>query len=298
MEEKEKSTNNRIFLILAVILLVLSGILGWQLFEQKAENDRKAEEIKQLGIEKDNLTAELDELLVQYNTLEEEKGELTEELAAQQTEVQRLLAEVEKFKGDSEKLSWYRGQLAAFKTKYASLEAKYDSLAIVADSLFGATKSLEGNLTEEKSLNQNLTSENMQLANKVALGSMLTAYKISVEGIRGKKDKITSKAKKVEKLRICYTLSENAIAKAGMKTIYMRIVNPEGKALSKGRGEEFEFEGGSMTFSLSKAINYKNKQMDMCLFYESGTDSFIVGKHTVEIYTDKTLIGTASLSLR
>lgn len=298
MEEKEKSTNNRIFLILAVILLVLSGILGWQLFEQKAENDRKAEEIKQLGIEKDNLTAELDELLVQYNTLEEDKGELTEELAAQQAEVQRLLAEVEKYKGDAEKLSWYRGQLAAFKTKYASLEAQYDSLAIVTDSLFGETKALEGNLTQEKSLNQNLTSENMQLANKVALGSMLTAYKISVEGIRGKKDKITTKAKKVEKLRICYTLSENAIAKAGLKSIYMRIVDPEGKVLSKGRGDEFEFEGGSMTYSLSKEINYENKQMDMCLFYEAGTDKFIVGKHTVEIYTDKNLIGTASLSLR
>ena len=298
MEEKEKSTNNRIFLILAVVLLALSGILGWQLFEQKAENDRKAEEIKQLGIEKDNLTAELDELLEQYNTLEEDKGELTEELVAQQGEVQRLLAEVEKYKGDAEKLSWYRGQLAAFKTKYATLEAKYDSLAIVTDSLYGATKDLEGNLTQEKSLNENLTNENMQLSNKVAAGSILTAYKISVEGIRGKKDKITTKAKKVEKLRMCYTLSENAIAKAGLKIVYLRIVDPEGKVLTKGRGDEFESEGGLMTYSLSKKINYQNKQMDMCLYYEAGTVNFTVGKHTVEIYTDKKHIGTASLSLR
>lgn len=298
MEDKEKSTNNRIFLILAVILLVLSGILGWQLFEQKAENDRKAEEIKQLNLEKDNLTAELDELLLQYNTLEEEKGELTDELAAQQAEVQRLLAEVEKYKGDAEKLSWYRGQLSAFKTKYAALEVKYDSIAAVADSLSGVTVELTGNLTEQKSLNQNLTDENMQLANKVALGSMLTAYKISVEGIRGKKDKISTKAKKVEKLRICFTLSENAIAKAGSKTIYMRIVNPEGKVLTKGRGDEFEFEGGSMTYSMSQEITYENKQMDLCMFYETGTEPLNVGKHTVEIYTDKVLIGTASLSLR
>ncbi|MFT4680255.1 MAG: peptidoglycan hydrolase CwlO-like protein [Granulosicoccus sp.] len=298
MEEKENSTNNRIFLILAVILLVLSGILGWQLFEQKAENDRKAEEIKQLGIEKDNLTAELDELLEQYNGLEEERGELTEELAAQQAEVKRLMQEVEKYRGDAEKLSWYRGQLAAFKTKYASLEAKYDSLAVVTDSLFGATKNLEGNLTQEKSLNQNLTKENMQLVNKVALGSMLTAYKISVEGIRGKKDKITTKAKRVEKMRICYTLSENAIAKPGSKTIYLRIVDPEGKVLTKDRGEEFEFEGGSMTYSLSEDITYENKQMDMCLFNALESENFAVGKYTVEIYTDKMLIGTASLSLR
>lgn len=268
------------------------------MFEQKAENDRKAEEIKQLNLEKDNLTAELDELLVQYNTLEEEKGELTDELAAQQAEVQRLLAEVEKYKGDAEKLSWYRGQLSAFKTKYAALEVKYDSIAAVADSLSGVTVELTGDLTQQKSLNQNLTDENMQLANKVALGSMLTAYKISVEGIRGKKDKITTKAKKVEKLRVCFTLSENAIAKPGVKTIYMRIVDPEGKVLTKGRGDEFEFEGGSMTYSLSQEISYENKQMDLCMFYEPGTDPLTVGKQTVEIYTDKVLIGTASLTLR
>ena len=65
MDEKERSTNNRVFLILAIILLVLSGVLGWQLFEQKSENDRKTEVIKQINSEKDNLTAELDELLGQ-----------------------------------------------------------------------------------------------------------------------------------------------------------------------------------------------------------------------------------------
>lgn len=298
MEDKEKATNNRIFLILAVILLVLSGVLGWQLFEQKAENDRKAAEIMALNEEKAGIMAELEELQSQYSTLEEEKGELTDELAAQQAEVERLLGEVEKYKGDAEKLRWYRGQLAAFKDKYSSLEAKYDSIVLVADSLKGETQSLQGNLSEQKNLNQNLTNENMQLANKVALGSMLAAYKISVEGIRGKKDKVTTRAKKVEKMRMCFTLSENPIAKAGTKTIYIRIVDPEGKVLTKGRGDEFDFEGGSMAYSLAEEIDYQNKQQDICLYYEAGTDKFQVGKQSIEIYTDKVLIGTAALTLR
>ena len=97
---------------------------------------------------------------------------------------------------------------------------------------------------------------------------------------------------------MCFTLSENPITAKGAKTVYMRIVGPDGKVLTKGRGEEFEFEGGSMTYSLSKDVNYEGTQQDVCVFYPAPTTKFQTGKNTVEIYVDKALIGTASLSLR
>ena len=299
MEKQENTQNNRVFLILAVILLVLSGILGWQLFEQKTANDQLAAEKQQLTVEKNDLTAELDELVGKYNGLEEENGQLSEELEAQRQEILALKAEVEKYKGDAVKLGWYRAQLKAMNAKYAAMEAKFDSLAAVHDSLQGQYGNLEGEYTKQTGLNKELTSENMNLANKVAMGSVLTAYKISVEGVRGKKEKVNNKAKRIEKLRTCFTLSENPIAKPGAKTIYVRIVGPDGKVLTKGRGEEFEFEGGSMTYSMSKDIEYANKQIeDICLYYPAPTESFQEGKTTVEIYVDKTLIGTSSVELR
>jgi outer membrane murein-binding lipoprotein Lpp len=299
MEEKEKAQSNRVFLILAVILLVLSGILGWQLFEQKAANDQLASEKQQLTVEKNELATELDELLSKYNGLEEENGQLSEELEAQRQEILALKADVEKYKGDAGKLAWYRSQLKAMNEKYVSMEAKYDSLYTAHDSLQGQYGNLEGEYTKQTGLNQELTSENMNLANKVAMGSVLTAYKISVEGVRGKKEKVNNKANKVEKLKICFTLSENPIAKAGAKTIYVRIIGADGKVLTKGRGEEFSFEGGSMTYSMSKDIQYANKQIeDICMYYPAPTESFQEGKNTVEIYVDQTLIGTSSVDLR
>ena len=298
MEDKEKSQNNKVFLILAIILLLLSGVLGWQLFEHKAANDKLIAEKAQLVIEKDELNSELDELLGKYDGLELENGQLSEELEAERQEILSLKAEVEKYKGDAEKLGWYRSQLRAFKEKYAVLEAKYDSLYTQHDSLRGEYGSLQGQYSEQTGLNRELTSENMNLANQVAMGSVLTAYKIAVEGVRGKKDKVNNKASRVDKLRMCFTVSENAIAKAGSKTVYLRIVGPDGKVLTKGRGEEFEFEGGSMTYSSSKEIQYDGSQMDLCMFYPAPTTKFQKGKHTVEIYVDRALIGTAALTLR
>ncbi|MBL4586100.1 MAG: hypothetical protein JKX84_03455, partial [Flavobacteriales bacterium] len=294
MEDKEKSQNNKVFLILAIILLLLSGVLGWQLFEHKAANDKLIAEKAQLVIEKDELNSELDDLLGKYDGLEQENGQLSEELEAERQEILSLKAEVEKYKGDAQKLGWYRSQLRAFKEKYAVLEAKYDSLYTQHDSLRGEYGSLQGQYSEQTGLNRELTSENMNLANQVAMGSVLTAYKIAVEGVRGKKDKVNNKASRVDKLRMCFTVSENAIAKAGSKTVYLRIVGPDGKVLTKGRGEEFEFEGGSMTYSSSKEIQYDGSQMDLCMFYPAPTTKFQKGKHTVEIYVDRALIGTAA----
>lgn len=299
MEDKEKTQSNRVFLILAVILLLLSGILGWQLYEQKQANDQLAAEKAQLVVEKDELTSELDDLLGKYDTMEAENGQLSTELEEQRALIEELKADVEKYKGDAAKLGWYRSQLKAFKEKYATLEAKFDSLSTVHDSLQGEFGNLQGEFSKQTGLNQELTSENMNLANKVAMASVLTAYKIAVEGIRGKKDKVNTKASRVEKMRACFTLSENPVAPKGDKTIYLRIVGPDGKVLTKGRGEEFEFEGGTMAYSTSQDINYDGSSIDdLCIYYPAPSTKFQKGKYTVEIYVDKALIGTAAVTFR
>lgn len=298
MESKESKQNNRVFLILAIILLALSGILGWQLYEQKNANDRLVAEKQEITEERDELTEELDALVGKYNGLEEENGQLSEELEMQRQEILALKADIEKYKGDAEKLAWYRGQLAAYKEKFSVLEAKYDSLAAVHDSLQGQYGELQGEFSKQTGLNKELTSENMNLANKVAMGSVLTAYKIEFVGVRGKKERELNRARRVEKLRICFTLSENPITKSGAKTLYVRLIGPDGKVMTKGRGDEFEFEGSMMTYSMSKDFIYENEQMDLCMYYPAPTDDFQEGKQTVEIYVEKALIGTASVTFR
>lgn len=298
MEEKEKSQNNKVFLILAVILLLLSGVLGWQLYEQKAANDQLTVENAQLVEDKSELTSELDELLDKYKSLEDENGQLSEEMEAQRQEILQLKADVEKYKGDASKLGWYKSQLAQYKSQYDVLEARYDSLENVASQLQGEVGNLKSEVNQQQSLNRELTDENMGLANKVALGSVLTAYKIVIEGVRGKNEKPQTKGKRVEKLRTCFILSENSIAKAGQKDVYFRIVGPDGKVLSQGRGDEFEFEGTMMTYSMVKQINYENRQMDICMYYNAPDSGFDEGKYTVEIYTDKALIGSSSITFK
>jgi len=127
---------------------------------------------------------------------------------------------------------------------------------------------------------------------------MLTAYKIEVEGLRGKNDKPQVRGKRVEKLRACFILSENSIAKAGQRDIYFRIIGPDGKVITQGRGDEFTFEGTPMTYSMVKQVNYENRQMDICMFYNAPDKGFDTGKYTVEIYTDNALIGSSAVTFK
>jgi hypothetical protein len=78
----------------------------------------------------------------------------------------------------------------------------------------------------------------------------------------------------------------------------VRVVGPDGKVLTKGRGDEFEFEGSRMTYTLSQDVDYQNQQMDLCMYYPAPTEGFAEGKNTVEIYVDKALIGTSSVTLK
>ena len=54
-----------------------------------------------------------------------------------------------------------------------------------------------------------------------------------------------------------------------------------------------------MTYSTSQDIDYDGTAIeDMCIYYPAPATKFQKGKHTVELYIDKALIGTAAVSLR
>ncbi len=73
------------------------------------------------------------------------------------------------------------------------------------------------------------------LEEKVSIASTLNAYGISItpvdERSGGKKEKVTSKAKRVDKLVIAFDV-DNRIAQTGSTEIYVSIIGPDGKPVS------------------------------------------------------------------
>ena len=108
----------------------------------------------------------------------------------------------------------------------------------------------------------------------------------------------TTKTKKVEKIRTCFILSENAIAQAGNKDIFMRISGPDGMVIAEANDEAhtFMYEGKKIVYSVKKPIVYSNKAQDLCIYWEKKR-TYAPGAYIVDIFVDGFLIGSSSFNL-
>ena len=131
-------------------------------------------------------------------------------------------------------------------------------------------------------------------------GSVLKAYEILADAIKLKSGKEipTKKAKKVDKIRTCFVLSENAIAAKGEKTIYLRIAGPDGVILAKGTDDtySFKYEGKDIIYSSKTTTNYSWKAVDVCMYWEK-TKDFKKGSYMAELFLDGYVIGSSTFTL-
>lgn len=298
-KEEKRNRSSLIFLILSAVFFLISGVLGFLLYTQKQQTVQVTIERNALVQEKDSLSAELTDLLAKYNKMEQDNGTLSAELQAERDKVLALQEQVEKLRasGDGAKVAKFKKEIEAMKTRYAELEAQIAALRQENTGLKDENQKVKVEVENAKQENVKLQGENTDLSGKVALGSLLKAYGIKAEPVKGDKEKVVTKARKVDKIRVCFTLSENKIAKAGAKDLYIRIESPDGKVLSKDATNEVDVNGEKKQYSVKKEIMYENSQMDICVYYNK-SDNFAKGQYNVQIYTDNTNIGGGGFELK
>ena len=179
-----------------------------------------------------------------------------------------------------------------FDAQLAELEAQNAQLT-------EENSGLKSNLKTEKNRNQRLSNENVDLNDKVSMGSVLSTYQLSVNGVKlgvGDKEKIKTKAKKIEKIRTCFTVSANKITQTGMKDVFVRVVGPDDKVLTDG-GSNFNYKGKSIAYSVKDELDYQGETEDMCLRIKNPLGEFEEGTYRIEVYIDGNKIGEENLRL-
>ena len=65
----------------------------------------------------------------------------------------------------------------------------------------------------------------------------------------------TDRANKAEMVKCCFTLGENRVTNAGDKTLYMRVISPDGTVLPATDGDNrFKFNGVEGEFSARREV--------------------------------------------
>ena len=301
-QKEEKSKKRRLIFIIiiqSVIIAILAGLYWNQTVRVETEIKEKI-----IYIDKSNgLQSELANLKEDYQSLETKDGALNQQLEEKIRQIEELQKEAEKHKGDASEIFKLKKEAETLRKIMKGFVRTIDSLNTLNIAITAEKKKVENDLTSEKGKTDQLSKDKKELEHVVAVGSMLQAQGITAKGIRlksgGKKESETGKAKKTDKIKITFVIAENKIAKKGNKDLFVRVLTPDGKELSKNASESemFELPNGTKSFYAAKqSFGYDNREVKMNVYCES-KNGFVPGKYMIMVYNEETDIGTTTLVL-
>lgn len=284
--------------LLALIgLLIVVSSIGWYMyFDIKSEKTEIASQLIGVTDEKEEVTNELKELIVQYEDMKSDNDTVNKKLAEEQARIEGLLEELQKVKrNNSWQIHKYKKELSTLRKIMKSYIYQIDSLNTMNINLRQENSTVTAQNRKISSKNKKLEELTNNLSSTVEKASILRAINI-VPMATKKKGKETNRIKKVEKIRVCFTLAENAVAKSGAQYIYLQIINPEGEVLS-GDQNVITFGEQEIQFSDRREIEYDNKDIDICIYWAK-SEKLTKGEYKVNIISNGYIIGNSAFYLK
>ena len=279
---------------LVLVLIIVAGALVY-LYVRESRESVRIEEV--LQNERDSLQGNLERVVSDYDALKTDNAALQEKLDVEKQRAQDLLDEVKRVRQVSYgKIKEYQRELGTLRAIMRKMVGEIDSLNTLNKALVAENTKVRTEYQESQRNVEKLSEERAELAARVDKGAELRARGVTVIGLT-KRDKETGRASRIQKLRTCFTLMENAIAEAGVRRVYIRIFGPDGALLANAEGGTFAANEGQLTYTAVREVDYQNADTDVCIYY--GEDGrYERGVYRVEVYSDGVLVGEGETSMR
>lgn len=300
-EQTQKKKKPLIYIILLAILLALLIVAGYLYFDTRDHVQSLQAEKEQI---RNDLQSELDSLLDEHNDVKKRYGRLSDTLSKRDSIIQANAKEIKNllnYKWEYYKIKKKLDRLRVVAQDYVRM---MDSLYVVNDELKKENARIRESYRTEKNRTAELMEEKEELKDIVDNAAVLKAYNIQSTGIRqrGSRQKETDKARRTDRVRICFTLGENALVEKGEKTIYIRIARPDKKILTYDKTDEytFDYKGEKLQYSIMREIDYDGESMDVCVYWNkrNNDEDAMEGKYIVTVYLNDNMIGQSTFELR
>ena len=302
-QENEKSSKKRGLLFWIIIGLTTTNVITiWLLVNEKSKVANTITISEKILVEKNTVEVDLLDLQKDYQNLQTNDAAMQLDIDAKRERIEELIKEAAKHKGDATIISKLKKETQTLRSIMQSYVRTIDSLNTLNQTLVAEKKTVLKQLGSEKEKQSVLIKEKDELKSTIAKGSILSCFNISAKAVLykrgGKKESETNKARKTEKIKVSFSLGENKIAKAGEKTIYVRIMTPDGKELAKSYDDNcrFNFNQSSGYFAGRETLNYANAELNGVTYCE-GQGEYVPGNYIIEITCDGVVIGNTSLKL-
>ena len=289
-------SSRKAIILFGVLVVIFIAVLSLQQNKMEQQMELKIQFIEQ----KNMLRDELDDLIDEHDDLLDEYGELNEHLHEKDSIIQHQIAEIRNLIRTKSDLKEAQQKISALKDISKRYLANIDSLLVLNETL---TIEKDSVIKENKNINwknYKLNKQNEKLAEKVNKGSVLELLSIDVEAVRYRSTgrEVTTKfAKKVQKIRVCFSVGANQISDAETKEVYLQIINERGMLISGF--EEMNVEVNDSTFGCTSLaeFDYNNIEMESCFEWER-IAQLEKGTYLLNLIIEGRVLGQTELKLR
>jgi hypothetical protein len=276
-------------IVTSIILGVALISLIYMYFDKK---NKMIEMETVLSQEKDSLANELRHMVVAFDTLKTNNDTLKAGVEKQKNKIVQLLSVNA---SNVRLIKSYKNEISTMRDIMKSYIVQIDSLNTRNKLLTSENTEIKQQITEVRNSNTELSKVKEELSTKVEVASIIQAKNITAVSLN-KKRKETTRIGNLDKLRICFTLRENALAKAGQKDVFMRVIRPDSLAVASSPDNLFEYKGNKIIYSATRQVDYSNQDIEVCIFLDNKGD-FVIGNYSVELYLDDNIIGRTNFML-
>ena len=300
----QKLINNKTLLVLLLLVAILMISLFYQNDSMKKQMDLKIQFIEQKNI----LRNELDDLIDEHDELLDEYGDLNNQLFKNDSVIKNQILEIKNLIETNQDLKQAKEitnrNLKEARIKIENLKRISKKYLADIDSLFFVNERLTTEKDSVIKVNKNinwknykLNKKNIQLSEKVDMGSVLEIFDITVEAFRYRvtgKEVQTRSAEKTQTLRSCFTISANQIAIAENKIIQLQFINPRGDVLVLN--DSISSDSANI-YSITHNVLYENKEIFMCLDFERNK-MLIDGNYYLKLFISDIFLSEVKFNLR
>lgn len=288
----------RIALIILILIIIPLAFFFAKYVNKVREVERNAELVtsaKQL-LEQENsqLEADVQDYIAEFESMKIQN----DTMLIKYQEAKALADRLQKEKTyNYNELNKYKRELATLKDVMKGYLRQIDSLNSINKHLQAENISYKKEITTAQ-LRADVAEEKAEELNtKVRIGSVIRARSIALSPLNAK-SKPVSRVKNAERLRVDFELTANELAEPGQKTVYVRILSPDGYLLSPDNVITFPFEGDALLASAERTVDYENNDVPVSIFYDYSRKGLAAGTYKVQLYTEGRLIGETDIYLK
>lgn len=290
MKQEQEAGLKKTMYILAAVAAVLFVALAVVWIERSSL-------VKELQIEKEDLTAEMIALQNDYASLSSDYESINMQLDSSREEVSQLIERIKKTEATNRsKIRQYEKELGTLRSIMRNYIVQIDSLNTLNQKLTADAAAARREAAESRRQNEELNKAVESLSGQVAAGSVLKGRGIRLDAYNAS-NRITDRSSRVVRLMATLSLVENELADKGPVRVYIQVKDPDGALLTNASSKEFMMEGQPLMASASREVDYQGSEVELSI-YLNDIEDYVKGIYTVEAFTEKGSLGTADLMLR